>query len=348
MEGEAVLSERKEHILRIVVGEYVSMANPVGSEAIVKRYGLGVSSATIRNEMARLEEEGYIFRRHTSGGGVPSDKGYRYYVERLVGEEYIPLAEQLMISHLFHQVERELEEWNRLAASLLARMVHNVAIVTFPKAEEARFKHLELVALQEFLALLILLLGKAKLKQQLIPFDEAISQDELNTIANKLNALFDDLTGAQIQAHRLELSSIEQQVREVLVQIMAEEDEQGHDEPYIAGVRHILAQPEFASSEKALDIMEVLENRTLMRSILPEARAEGGVYVVIGAENMQDAMKRCSVVLTQYGIPGEVSGSLGVVGPTRMQYGRAISAVRYMGSLMSDLVAELFSGPRRG
>jgi len=345
--GEAVLSERKENILRIVVGEYVLMASPVGSEAIVRRYGLGVSSATIRNDMAHLEEEGYIFRRHTSAGGVPSDKGYRYYVERLVGAEEIPLAERRMLSHLFHQVERELEEWNRLAASLLARMVHNVAIVTFPKAEEARFKHLELVALQEFLALLILLLGKAKLKQKLIAFDEAISQEELNAISNKLNTLFQGLTRSQIQAQSLEPSPVEDQVREDLVQIMAGQDEQGYDEPYIEGVRHILAQPEFASSEKALDIMEVLENRTLMRSILAETRAEEGVRVVIGAENKEDAMKRCSVVLTQYGIPGEVSGSLGVVGPTRMQYGRAISAVHYMGSLMSDLVAELSSGPRR-
>lgn len=343
-----MLSERKENILKIVVGEYVLMASPVGSEAIVKRYGLGVSSATIRNEMSRLEEEGYIFRRHTSGGGVPSDKGYRYYVERLLEEEEIPLVQQRMISHQFHQVERELEEWNRLAASLLARMVHNIAIVTLPKAEEARFKYLELVALQEFLALLILLLGKAKLRQQLIPFDEAISQEELNIVSNKLNALFDGLTGAQIQAQSPDLLPIERQVKEVLVQIMTEEDEQWYEEPYIEGMRHILGQPEFASSEKALDILEVLENRTLMRSILPKARAEKGVCVVIGAENKQDAMKRCSCVLTQYGIPGEVIGSLGVVGPTRMQYGRVISAVRYMGSLMSDLVAELFSGPKRG
>jgi len=343
-----VLSDRKENILRIVVGEYVLMASPVGSESIVRRYGLGVSSATIRNEMAGLEEEGYIFRRHTSAGSVPSDKGYRYYVERLVEEEEIPLAERRMISHLFHQVEMELEGWNRLAASLLARMVHNVAVVTFPKAEEARFEHLELVALQEFLALLILLLGKAKLKQQLIAFEEATSQEELNAISNKLNSLFHGLTRSKIQAQILELSPVEEQVREVLAQIMAVEDERGYDEPYIEGMRHILAQPEFASGEKALDIMEVLENRTLMRSILAETRAKEGVKVVIGAENREDAMKRCSVVLTQYGIPGEVGGSLGVVGPTRMQYGRAISAVRYVGSLMSDLVAELSSGPRKG
>lgn len=343
-----MLSERKENILRIVVGEYVVMASPVGSEAIVKRYGLGVSPATVRNDMAHLEGEGYIFRRHTSGGGVPSDKGYRYYVERLIEGHDIPLAEQLMIYHLFHQVEGELEEWNRLAASLLSRMVRNVAIVTLPKAEEVRFKHLELVALQEFLALLILLLGQAKLKQQLIRFNEALSQEELNVVSNKFNTLFDGFTRFQIRSRGVELSPIEQQVKEVVLQIMAAEDKQGYDEFYMDGVRHILAQPEFASTNKALDIMEVLENRTLMSSILPKTRGEEGIQVVIGAENQQDAMKMCSVVLTQYGIHGEVSGSLGVVGPTRMQYGRAIAAVRYMGSLMSDLVAELFAGPIRG
>jgi len=336
-----MLSERKEHILRIIVSEYISMASPVGSEAIARRYGLGVSAATVRNEMAHLEEDGYIVRRHISGGGIPSDKGYRYYVESLVQEE-VPLEEQRMLSHLFHQVERELEEWTRLAATLLARMVHNVAIVTFPKAVASRIKHVELVALQESLALLILLLQEARLRQQLIAFDEAISQGELSAISHKLNALFQGLTRSQVLAQSVVLSPIEGQVKNAVVQIMAVEDEQRYEEPYIEGLRHILTQPEFSRSQNMLGLMEVLESKDVVRSLLPEMLAEGGVHVVIGAENREDALKGCSMLTTQYGIPGEVNGALGVIGPTRMPYGRAISAVRYMGSLMSDLVAELY------
>ncbi|TEU04811.1 MAG: heat-inducible transcription repressor HrcA [Dehalococcoidia bacterium] len=341
-----MLSERKEHILRIIVGEYISLASPVGSEAIARRYGLGLSAATIRNEMARLEEDGYIIRPHISGGSVPSDRGYRYYVESMVQEE-VPLEEQRMLSHLFHQVERELAEWNRLAAALLARMVHNVAIVTSPKAAASRIKHLELVALQESLVLLILLLQQAKLKQQLIAFDKVISQGELGTISRKLNALFQGLTRSQVLARSEGLSPIEEQVKNAVVQIMAGEDERRYEEPYIEGLRHILTQPEFAHAQNMLCLMEVLESRDMVRYLLPEMLVEGGVRVIIGAENREDALKECSMVVTRYGVPGEVNGVLGVIGPRRMPYGRAISSVRYMGSLMSDLVAELYTGPGR-
>ncbi len=341
-----MLSERKGHILRIIVGEYISLANPVGSEAIARSYGLGVSAATIRNEMARLEEDGYIIRPHISGGGIPSDRGYRYYVESMVQEE-VPLEEQRMLSHLFHQVERELAEWNRLAAALLARMVHNVAIITSPKAVASRIKHLELVALQESLALLILLLQQAKLRQQLIAFDEVISQGELGTISRKLSALFQGLTRSQVLARSVGLSPVEEQVKNAVVQIMAGEDERRYEEPYIEGLRHILTQPEFAHAQNMLCLMEVLESKDMVRGLLPEMLVEGGVRVIIGAENREDAMKECSMVVTRYGVPGEVNGVLGVIGPRRMPYGRAISSVRYMGSLMSDLVAELYTGPGR-
>ncbi len=337
-----MLSERKENILRVIVGEYISGASPVASETIARRYGLGVSAATIRNEMARLEEQGYIIRRHSSGGGVPSDKGYRYYVETLVKESEIPMDERLMISHLFHQVEREQEQWTRLAAALLARMVRNLAIVTTAKAFESRLKRLELVAVQDFLALLILLLGETRLKQQLLAFDEAVSQEKLNPVSNRLNAAFGGLTRSQILAQKLELSSVEEEVKKALVHIMEGEDKQRYEEPQIEGLCHVLTQPEFASSERVLSLMEVLESKRLVNSIFPEVVVED-VRVIIGDENPEDAMRECSIVVTQYGIPGEVSGALGVLGPTRMKYERAISAVRYMGSLMSELVAELCS-----
>ncbi len=338
-----MLSERKENILRVIVGEYISGVSPVASETIARRYCLGVSAATIRNEMARLEEEGYIIRRHPSGGGVPSDKGYRYYVETLVKESEIPMDEQLTISHLFHQVEREQEQWPRLAAALLAHMVRNIAIVTVAKAVESRLKRLELVAVQDFLALLILLLGETRLKQQLLAFNEAISQEELTLVSNRLNAAFGGLTRSEILAQKLELSPVAEEVKKALVHIMEGEDKQSYEEPQIEGLRHILTQPEFASSERMMSIIEMLESGRLVRSVLPEVVVAGGVRVIIGAENREDAMRECSIVVTQYGIPGEVSGALGVLGPTRMKYGRAISAVRYMGSLMSELVAELCS-----
>lgn len=341
-----MLTQRQGRILQFIVGEYISAANPVGSLAITSKCGLGISSATVRNDMARLEEEGYILRRHVSGGGVPSDKGYRYYVESLVKDEGIPVDEQLMLSHMFHQVERELEEWTHLAAALLARMAHNVAVVTFPKAAESRIKYVELVALQESLGMLILLLQEAKLRQHLIAFDRAVSQGELKAISRDLNEQFYGLTWPQVVAKRAKLPSLGEQVKDAMVQVMVSEDERMYEEPYIEGLRHILTQPEFEQRQDLLRIMEVLESGHIASSLLPEVLVNEGVKVVIGEENREEAMKGCSMVITRYGIPGEMSGALGIIGPTRMPYERAISAVRYMGSLMSSLVSELCGGPR--
>ena len=142
-----MLPPRTETILKSIVGQYIIRATPVPSQSLVRDYGLGVSSATIRNEMAFLEQEGYISRPHPSAGGIPLDKGYRCYVDSL-SEVQIPLTEQRLVSHLFHQVERELDEWLNLAASLISQMVHNAAVVTTPRQTACRLKHLELLYLQ--------------------------------------------------------------------------------------------------------------------------------------------------------------------------------------------------------
>ncbi len=340
-----MLNERQACILKCIIGDYISSARPVGSQAIARNSGLGLSSATIRNEMARLEEEGYIVRPHISGGGIPSDKGYRYYVESLGQEtERTSLDEKLMLAHLFHQVERELEEWTRLAAVLLSRTVHNVAVVTFPKEAESRIKHLKLVSLQQSLAMLILLLHQAKLKQQLITFSEAMTQDELDVISNQFNSLFHDLTWPQIIAQRKRLSPVEEQVRDSVVHLMAAEDEQLYEEPYIEGISNILAQPEFMMRRDMLGVIGLLERRDVVRAMLHRVLIGDGIRVLIGAENREDEMKGCSLVVTQYGIPGRVRGAIGVIGPTRMPYGKAISTVSCIGSLMSNLAAEIYSG----
>jgi len=271
--------ERKEKILKIIVGDYISRATPIASETVAREYGLGLSPATIRNEMARLEEDGYIIRRHTSGGGIPSDKGYRYYVESLVEEGEMRTEEQFMISHLFHQIEREVEQWADLAAALLARIVQSMAIVTSAKAVESRLKHLELVAVHDFLALLIIILNEAELKKQLLTFDEAVSQEGLTFVSNRLNAAFRGVTRPELLTHGLthglELSPLEEQVTKSLVHTMEQKDNQRYEEPRIEGLRHMFLQPEFAGSGKMLGLMEVMESGRLAGSVLPHTLAEG-------------------------------------------------------------------------
>jgi len=272
--------------------------------------------------MAYLEREGYIIRPHPSAGSIPSDKGYRYYVDSLTDIE-LPLAEQRLISHLFHQVERNLAEWLSLAASLIAQLAQNVAIVAAPKPADHQFKHLELVALQDSMALVVLVLHGAKVKQQLITFDQVISQLGLTAIANKLNAAYSNLTSSQILAKGIELSPTEEQLTDCLVKIMH-------------------SQPEFAHSQRMLALMELVEHRNLLRAIIPHKLAGHEVRVIIGKENEAEVIRDYSVVISRYGLPDEAVGTIGVVGPTRMPYARTISTVGYLSSMLNGLLAELY------
>jgi len=340
-----MLSPRTETILKSIVGQYITKATPVPSQGISNDYGLEVSPATIRNEMAHLEEDGYIIRPHPSSGSIPSDKGYRYYVETLKHFE-LPPAEQRLISHTFHQVERELEEWLDLAASLIAQLVHSMAIVTKLKPAACKFKHLELVPLQDALVLIVLVLYGAKVKQQLITFDQAISQFELNAIVSKLNTAYSGLTRAKIAAEATKLTANEQRVNDCLLKIMEIEDKQEYEEPYLNGLHFMLDQPEFAHNRRILNLMELVEQRNLLRIVIPPGLADRGVQVVIGKENKAEVIQDYSVVISRYGLPEEAIGTIGVIGPTRMPYARAISTIDFLSSVLSGLAAELYDKER--
>ena len=336
-----MLSPRTGTILKSVVGQYITKATPVPSQSILNDYELGVSAATIRNEMAYLEHGGYITRPHPSAGGVPLDKGYRYYVESL-GSINLPLAEQHLVSHLFHQVEGELEEWLRLAATLIAQLAQNVAVVSMPKPADCRFKHMELVAIQDSLGLLVLVLHGAKVKQQLITFDEAVSQSKLTTISNKLNEAYSGLTHPQISEKGTDLSPTEQKLTDCLVKIMQVEDEREYGEPYLDGLHFMLGQPEFAQSQRMLALMELVDHRNLLKIIAPQEPTGKKVQVVIGEENEAEAIHDYSVVISRYGLADEARGTIGVIGPTRMPYARTISTISYISSVLGRLVAELY------
>jgi heat-inducible transcriptional repressor len=339
--GVKMLSPRTEKILKSIVGQYIVRATPIPSQSLINDYELKVSPATIRNEMAHLEQEGYITRCHPSAGSIPSDKGYRYYVESM-GNIELPLAEQRLIRHLFHQVEEELEEWLKLAAKLIAQLVQNMAIVTMPKPANCQFKHLELIALRDSLALIVLVLRGARLKQQLITFDQIIPQPELTAISNRLNAIYSGLTSSQILAKGIRLSSIEQQLTDCLVKMMQAEDVLEYEEPYLDGLHFMLNQPEFAHIQRMLPLMELVDHRNLLRIIAPQRLTSPGVRVAIGKENEAKVIQDYSVVISRYGLPEEAFGTIGVIGPTRMPYARAISSVSYLSSVLSELMAELY------
>jgi len=337
------LTERRAAILRLIIGDYVQTAQPVGSEALVQRHRLELSSATIRNEMARLEEEGYIHHPHTSAGRVPSDKGYRYFVEALIGEPDLPAEEKLRILHQFHQATSEMAEWLQLAASVLSHSVRNLAVVTAPHAGRTKVKHLELVALHDRTALMILITDAVKVRQQVITFSHGVEQPELSRLANRLSGTWAGFSGEQILALGLDPSTVEGAVAAVAADVLAEEDAMAFAEARVEGLRDVLAQPEFSRSDKLLDLMEVVDERNLPKAIPAASVAGTGVTVIIGQENQNDTMHEYSVVITSYGTPEGHRGAIAVLGPTRMHYPRAIATVRYMGDVMSDLLTQLFS-----
>jgi len=340
MEAE-MIPARSGKILNTIVGQYITRTVPVPSQVIASDAELGVSPATIRNEMAYLEQEGYLIRPHTSAGCIPSDKGYRYYVESIENVK-LPQAEQRLISHTFHQVEKEVEAWLRLTATLLARLVQNVAVVSLPKSADCKLKHMELLALQDSEVLAVVVLPGARVKQKLITFDQAVSQSTLTIISNKLNTAYSGLTGQQISAKEMELSLLEKQATDHLVEIMQAEDQQEYEDPYLDGWHFMLNQPEFAHSDRMRTLMELVEHRSLLKVIVPTKLSQHRVHVIIGKENKEKAIQNCSVVISQYGLPDEATGTIGVVGPTRMPYSHTIPTVYYLSSVLSSLVAGLY------
>ena len=337
-----MLPPRTETILKSIVGQYITRARPVPSQSITNDAELGISAATVRNEMAYLEQEGYISRPHHSAGSVPLDKGYRRYVETL-DDIKLPLAEQRLVSHLFHQVEQDLNEWLNLAATLIAQMVQNVVVVTIPKPQVYQFKHLELVGLQDSLALVILVLSGANIKQELITFNQVMSQTELTAIGSKLSVIYSGLTRQQILAKNAGLSATEQQITDGFTKLMEAEDDQEYEEPYLDGLHFTLGQPEVVRNHRiALTLMELVEQRNLLRSIMPSELTSGRVQVRIGKENRTEAIRDYSVVIIHYGLPKKAIGTIGVIGPTRMPYARTIATVDYLSSVLGALAAKLY------
>lgn len=345
------LSPRKQEILRALVEEYIHSATPVASETLVRKYGLHFSSATVRHELAGLEETGLIYQPHTSAGRVPTDLGYRYFVEHLMQESAISLDEQRLIQHQFYQIQNQLDQWVRLTASVMAHLLHSAAVMTQPRANEGRLKHFEVLSVTDLSAHLVLVLTDGTVKQQRLLLDTPSGQEEFSNLAPRLNQLFVDKSTSELQellaTH--DFSPIERLVGTTIARILEQHGDPVGDVFYREGVVNILDQPEFTSigpeeerNERVRKVMSVLEQHRFLPALTSHLRDIDGVQVIIGGENEWDEMKDVSLVVARYGQEGRIGGMLGVIGPTRMQYGRAIAVVRYMTRVMNELLAEMY------
>jgi heat-inducible transcriptional repressor len=348
----AELTERRRLILKLVVQEFIEGSAPVSSDLLVKKYALNVSSATVRNELNALEDQGYLTHLHTSAGRVPTDTGYRYFVENLMDRTPLSATEQRTIRHQFYQVRTELDQWISLAGAVLARTAQNASVVTPPRAYQSRFKHLELIAIHDSTVLMVLVLHDGTIRQQSLTLESARPQDELSRIAGRINercrdanvGRIDDLRQQDQGAPAGSGDDLEQQVLELVSRAMVQFEDQLNKAIHSDGLIEMLSQPEFTQVDRVRQVLAILQGGKGLGPLIPRALASNGVQVVIGGEHNQDEMREYSVVLSRYGAGGEIAGVLGVIGPTRMPYPRTISTVRYISTVMSDLLGELY-GP---
>ena len=345
------LDARASAVLRAVIDEYVLGAVPVSSGNLLARHPLGVSSATIRGIMADLESLGLLTHPHTSAGRIPTDAGYRYYVQALADEWSLPAVEQRMIRHQFGQVELANEQWLRLAASTLAANTHIAGLATTAKPRAARVRRVELLSVQDQLALLVVVFREGTTKQVLHPLSEPIDQEVLNRIGGLLNVLAFDRTADEIEAALADIpagrettddSELLTATGKRLIKTMREFDGEAIDDLYSEGLLNVMEAPEFDRSEKVRRVFAALENRSYLGSLVEAVARAGSIQVFIGHENLPAEMQDVSLVLAPYGLIDQAVGVVGVLGPTRMPYPQAIASVEFVSGLMSELVEHLY------
>ena len=344
-----LLDLRSQAILRAVIEEYVTTAIPVGSQALVDRYRLGVSSATVRNVLAELELAGLLDHPHTSAGRIPTDAGYRWYVESIIDAAPLPQVEQLMIRHQFGQVEFASEHWFRLAASTIASLTHAAGLATPAKPAAARVRRVDLVSLNEHMASLVVVLREGAIKQALVSLTTPEDQSNLTSVAGILNELVHDVTADLIESRIANLdpasphADLVARVGERIVRVLRDYDRTAVEEVFSDGLLNVMGAPEFAHSEKLRRVFTALENRAYLGQLVGTVAETGRVTVYIGEENEAPDMREVALVLAPYGRPDVAIGVVGVLGPTRLAYPEAIGTVRFVSGLMNELVDHLYN-----
>ena len=332
------LSARSKQVLKLVIEEYVATARPVGSEVLREKYKLPYSPATLRNEMADLERQGYLTHLHTSGGRVPSEVGYRAFVENFLGNFSLTQTDMRRIEHQFHQVEGnpDLSRWAELAASVLAQLARNAALVTTPRSVGVSLKQVQLIHLQDRSALMVAVMEDGTVRQSVCALPYEASQEEMNSVSAALSAMFAGCVPADMETRSRELRGVAAQVAPQLLHVLGQAGAPGT--VISSGLLNMLSQPEFQRSEQARPIVEVLEDGTLISGLADRVVTQPGVHVFIGSENPIQEMSSCSIVAATYNAQRGGYGLLTVVGPTRMQYERTISSVYYVSRLLSRLL----------
>ncbi|MCL1862017.1 MAG: heat-inducible transcriptional repressor HrcA [Defluviitaleaceae bacterium] len=345
------LNDRKFKILQAIVTDYIETAEPIGSRTIAKKYSLGISSATIRNEMSDLEDMGLIGQLHTSSGRVPSEKGYRFFVDSMMKSRALSVEEALFLQRMIIDNIGQAEYMIQETAKALSRLTKYPAIVSEPFLKKTTIKHIQLVPLDEKSLLLVLVTDTKTVKNQIVnlPSDTRSSGAPGYKALTKLSAVLNNHISGK---------SIRDISRDIIDKMLAEFGENAHvlmpvlgiiadmikaeDDVrvYTSGIKNILAFPEFAEKSKAEAIFHALEDRESLFAILDQSKAHEGIQVIIGAENTLDLLKACSLIKANYTIDNG-TGCIALIGPMRMDYTQAVSVLSGILQNMQQVIEAL-------
>ncbi len=332
-----MLDERKKRVLQAIVEEYIRTAEPVSSNAIMNLEGLECSSATIRNEMAELEKLGYIEKTHISSGRVPSEKGYRFYVDELLEDDKITVDEIEYISDKLETKVNELEDLTQIASSTISEITHYTTVSIGPNTDVQLIENIKFVLLSPRMMMAVILTDNGLVKETIIKFDEDITENQVNT----LNYMFNNkLKGEPITKidKPLEKYLVDEMkysvnlIKPIIVQMKKVVEE---EKVHLEGAKQLFELPEFNSLEVAKNFVNILDEKELMADMLNNGYAKD-INIYIGEENEKEALKDFSVVTFKHRIGNKDLGTIGIIGPKRMDYSKVISVMKYISKKLND------------
>lgn len=343
-----MLDERKEILLYAVIHEYILTAQPVGSKKLVKRHGLDVSSATVRNELAMLEKMGLLTHPHTSAGRIPTEKGYRFYVDSLTDTNDLKPAEEKSIFKFYSMLSKEMEDLLRETSNLLANVTSYLAIVFGPTFRKSALKHVDLVLMHPHVVLVVIVTDTGWVAKRVLELQESVEFSDLEGMERVLNEKLSGLDLDEIfLSGRVELRGLLPGkwalVNKIVDEIIDALEEREDRRVFLGGTANLLRQPEFESLEKLQQLLEILERGYSLLRFVEEALEKNQVVVRIGSENDGMELRDCSLVAANYGVGGESLGTIGILGPVRMDYPRAISSVQCVAKNLTFVLESLRS-----
>lgn len=337
-----MLNERKKKILQIIIEDYISSAEPVGSRTIARKYDLGLSPATIRNEMSDLELLGYLEQPHSSAGRIPSAQAYRFYVDALIEPGTLTDNDMALIDGWYNERRRNIDDIFQSTAKILSRMTQNVSMVLTNQQTIANFCYLKFLPLDSQHAILCIVADDGSIDTNVVDIPLGMSSEEMDYLAGKMSKLLEDRNLSDISVEILQnvhtdvvedkliFSSLLQAVRKMT-------GRRQEQKVFLGGTKQLLNQPEFRDVERVRNLLGILEEEKVLKDLL-QGGEDSGLKVTIGSENKFTGIQDCSMVQATYRLNGQIVGTMAVLGPTRMEYGKVISVMDYLHKYLKTIL----------